>query len=94
MPQLKEFIECIEDPDLLHETISEVYFRLGQVLHYDHSYGFGGGNKCFCAQSTQIEQSISSGDYGDRQEHTDGSHDEGVSSSVLQEEETSKDISS
>lgn len=94
MPQLKEFIDTIEDPDLLHETISEVYFRLGQVLRYDHSYGFGGGDKCYCAQSSTQQQSISGGNNGNGEKHLDGSDDEGIPVITQQEEETSKDSDS
>jgi hypothetical protein len=75
MPDLGKFIEQIDDPDLLHELISEVYIRLKVVLDADHEAGYGGPERCKCAGDAESIASIFSGDDGNREEHTTRSSD-------------------
>lgn len=82
MPDLGKFIDQIEDPDLLHELISEVYIRLGVILNADHEAGYGGPERCKCAGDAESIASIFGGNDGNGQVDSAGSHDEGVSASV------------
>lgn len=85
LPDLATFIGQIDDPDLLHEQISQVYSILGEVLKKDHDAGYGGQDRCQCfspgdAESVAVVPSRAD---GNGQEHTIGSPDEGVSTRVL-----------
>jgi hypothetical protein len=82
MPDLSKFIEQIDDPDLLHELISEVYIRLKVVLDADHEAGYGGPDRCKCAGDAESIASIFGGDDGNREVDSTGSNDEGVPASI------------
>lgn len=82
MPDLAKFIEQIDDPDLLHELISEVYIRLQVILEADHAAGYGGPDRCKCAGDAESVASVFGGDNGDGQIDSAGGHDEGVPAGV------------
>lgn len=82
MPDLGSFLKHMEDPDLLHEQISQVYNSLGIVLNADHEAGYGGGDRCQCSDNSTSEQSVSSGTDGNGEVDADGSLDEGIPESV------------
>lgn len=82
MPDLGKFIDQIEDPDLLHELISEVYIRLKVILDADHEAGYGGPDRCKCAGDAESVASVFSGDDGHGEVNPIGSADEGVPAGI------------